>query len=110
MNKTLCIVIALAIAGCAEAAHPSCVAIDDDSVVVDFGNAEAILKYDGSIPLEAEHYYVCSKTHTLHVYGGARVSKDSPKVVRGIAVQTEDGACRFAHIDEVRRFEGESCL
>ena len=106
----LAAVVALALASCVDTIEhpdPSCIEVERDSEVVDLRDAEIVLKYDGSIPVDVGgSFYACESRGALHVYGFARLSVVVP---RTIAVQRTDGTCRLVHIDSVQPFNGEIC-
>ena len=106
----LAAVVALALASCVdtiEQPDPSCVEVNRDSEVVDLNDAEIVLKYDGSIPVDVGgSFYTCESRGALHMYGFARLSVAVP---RTLAVQRMDGTCRLVHVDSVKPFNGEIC-
>ena len=103
-------VIVALLGGCVEIApklDPSCVDVERYSEVVDLHDAEIVLKYDGSIPVDVGgSFYTCESRGALHVYGFARLSVAVP---RTLAVQRMDGTCRLVHVDSVKPFNGEIC-
>lgn len=108
MIRSAAIVVLLS--GCVEIApelDSSCIEVERDSEVVDLRDAEIVLKYDGSIPVDVGgSFYTCESRGALHVYGFARLSVAVP---RTLAVQRMDGTCRLVHVDSVKPFNGEIC-
>lgn len=104
-------VAALAFAACVdtiEQPDPSCIDIEQESKVVDLGNLELVMKYDGSIPMDVGgSFYACESLGALHVYGLTRLSKEDANLE--VAIQRRDGTCRFAPVDRIQTFNGEIC-
>lgn len=103
--------LVLALAACVDTIEhpdPSCVDIEQESKVVDLGNIELVMKYDGSIPMDVGgSFYACESRGALHVYGPTRLSKDDANLE--VAIQRRDGTCRFAPVDRIQTFKGEIC-
>lgn len=94
----------LFLAACVDAADPTCAALIADTEIVDLGDQELRLKFDGSTPYVGD-YYTCPDIGAMFVRGTVRQSADG----RSIIVERADDTCRLAHVDRMRTFSGEVC-